>query len=421
MTRKSLLLGAGFSYDLGMPLASELTEVLLGFFGRRSTRSLGEELSKNEPYGRDRPINRAAIHEALGLVLKYRGNNYEALLAEVEGLGNASGKSQSDRDSYHYVRSLLYSIIHRILVAYQRASYELIYHRNMRWFSDLGNLLADDEETWAFTLNHDLYLECLALDLPVPITYGDTLELVFPLSNIDSTPVPLRYSERSHLVATGPGWFKGEPGVNLVRLHGGLSELEYKDGSIICNPSLNAGSSSALLASLDQVESMAYYAHGQRVPSGKARVITGPDGDLDIISQAMLTGGNKYSRTTNPKKGEEKLTLLDDVLIKTDELTVIGYSFGDVHVNNRVLNAMVRNRALSVRIVDPAWRGVPPFLEQFDYDQRVRGAICGAAQWMTYVVDEKWNQEQATALKMNTAIRVDVSKRAKELLFAALK
>ena len=38
--KKSLLLGAGFSYDFGMPLAAELTAVFLGLFNKGSAKKL---------------------------------------------------------------------------------------------------------------------------------------------------------------------------------------------------------------------------------------------------------------------------------------------------------------------------------------------------------------------------------------------
>jgi hypothetical protein len=55
----------------------------------------------------------------------------------------------------------------------------------------------------------------------------------------------------------------------------------------------------------------------------------------------MLTGGRKYSGTSKIKDGEEKLQILDSILRGLDELTVIGYGFGDEHINFRLSNAML--------------------------------------------------------------------------------
>jgi hypothetical protein len=146
-------------------------------------------------------------------------------------------------------------------------------------------------------------------------------------------------------------------------------------------------------------------------------VVTGPDGSLDIVCRTIRTGGRKYSKTTNFKKGEEKLKLLDDVLREVDELAIIGYAFGDYHINSRVLNAMVLNSGLRTTIVDPAARrGRPDFLQQFDYDQRIVTASCGAAQWMAWVGDKKWDAEQASTLKEGSAIREVVKQAVGKIL-----
>ena len=99
--KKGLLLGAGFSYDLGMPLAVELTELFLGLFNPAAVHSLGKLLSIQEPFSKDRPINAIAIQSGLNLILDYKnknGTNYEALLAGLQSLAGISTPSQSDRE-----------------------------------------------------------------------------------------------------------------------------------------------------------------------------------------------------------------------------------------------------------------------------------------------------------------------------------
>ncbi len=419
--KKGLLVGAGFSYDFGMPLGKELTEVFLGLFNKRNVRSLAVVLSKNSPYSEDRPINKEAILEGLGLLLEYKKrneSNYEELFSELQKLGDSSNKNQSDKDSYHYLFSIFYDIVYSILSIYQFESYAVLYTKNKQWFSKFSSLLSD-EETWVFTLNHDLYMECLAVDLNIPITYGDRKDISFPVSNqkMDNV-INFTYSEGGNIDKDILGFFKNEYGINLVKLHGGLSELDYKDKSVICNQSLKKNNSSELIHDFKRIENMAYFHEGKKIPSGKDRVITNSEGELDIISKSMLTGGRKYSKTTNAKKGEEKLKILDEVLDELDELTIIGYGFGDSHINNRISNAMVRNNNLKLRIVNPTNVKKPEFLEQFDYDSRIRGAHCSAAQWMEYSVAEQWDLDQTNALKENEKYRLDIKTRVETVLRA---
>ncbi|MEX2576802.1 MAG: hypothetical protein WD382_09160 [Halofilum sp. (in: g-proteobacteria)] len=401
-----------------MPLTTELTTTFLDIFSEKTAKQLADVLSQNDPYFDDRPINSAAVHEGMELMLEYKrggGRNYEELLAKLELLGSLPKKSQSDRDSYHYLFSVFYQLLTEALVAYQFASYEVLYPKSLPLFAKLENLL-NDQETWVFTLNHDLYLECLAIDLGIPVTYGDTKEMDFPVNNLDPTKkVRFTTSSREGLNKSASGWFKTR-GINLVRLHGGLAEHLYSDGSVLCNPLLKHSRSSDLIEDFRTIESMGYFHNGQRIGGGKDRVITGPDGTLDIIRRAMLMGGQKYSKTTNPKKGEEELALFEEVLRETDELAVIGYSFGDPHVNYRVLNAMVLNDEMKIRSVDPVHRPKPEFLEQFDYNRRVRKAQSRGPEWMSYVLGEKWDGAQSKALKENEKYRDEISRRARRAL-----
>lgn len=414
-----LLLGAGFSYDLGMPLAQELTDVLLGPVTPHAAQELARAMARVRPYGADRPPNEQALSECFDVLLAYKaahGANYEAMLAQVEGLARRPDGSQSDRDSAHYLLAALYERIHDILSLYQAAAYELLYPKNFRWYANLGNLLAA-QETWVFTLNHDLLLECLALDLKIPISYGDVASKEFPVSNLEMHE-RIRFSciDRSHYNSASAGFLREQSGINLVKLHGGLSEHDYDDKNTICNLELNRTSSQELMDEHAKVARMAYYQNGVSAQAAKERFVTNSAGQCDVLGKAMLTGGYKYSTTANPKAGEEKLALFDHVLGGLDELTIIGYGFGDKHVNFRLSHAMARRDDLSMRIVDPHRHTLPDFLEPFDYNSRVRRAACGATLWMDYSKSNRWDVAQMESLKQNASIRKVIRDRVEAAL-----
>lgn len=378
-----------------------------------------EKIANHQPFGADRPINKSATTEAFYLLLTYKdkkGGNYEELLSQIQALSEDYSKSQSDKDSYSYVFGLLYEIIHKLLSLYQSESYKTLYPLNFKWFSKLENLL-QPEETWIFTLNHDIFLECLAIDLGIPITYGDLGKIEFPKSNLEMDEhIEFSTIERNDYSYNNPGFFAGKKGINLVKLHGGLSEHEYKNGSLLCNQNLIRNTSKELMDDFHNIMQMAFYHQGTEVPGGRDRTITNKKGELDIISKAMLTGGKKYSKTANHKKGEEKLAIFDKALSEIDELTIIGYGLGDKHVNFRIANAMARRENLSIKIIDPIHRQIPEFLEPFDYNSRVTRATCGAAHWIDYCKNKKWNAEQIEALKENAGIRIKIIDQVKSAI-----
>jgi hypothetical protein len=408
IVKKGLLLGAGFSYDFGMPLAIELTEVFLGLFTTKSTERFVDMLAQNSPYGDDRPISRPALKRGMDLLLSYKvggGKNYEELLSNIQSAATDYKHPQTDKDTFHYLFGVFYSILHKILCDYQFEAHKSLYPKNLQWFGSFGALLSD-EETWVYSLNHDLFVECLAIDLNIPITFGDKYNISFPLSNLQmDNLINLTYSNRHDLKKFESDFFQGSYGINLLKLHGGLSELHYQDGSKLCNQTLQHKTSDFLLSDFSNILRMGYFHNGEQVPSSRDRVITDLNGDLDIICQSMLTGGSKYSLTTNEKPGEEKLQIFSNTLRNLDELTIIGYGFGDKHVNNRLVNAMVLNDILKLVIVDPIHKPVPEFLEQFNYKDRIRTAQCGAAHWMEYMNTKKWNTVQIEELKANAPIR----------------
>lgn len=409
---RGLLLGSGFSYDLGMPLASELSEVFFGIFDNKKIKILTSALLSQEPFGKDRPINKKAITSGLSLLSEHKNsNNYEAFLADIQKIKNISQPNQSDMDSYHYLFEFFYQIVHSILSLYQEISYEVIYPINKEWYGGLENFLSE-EPTWVFSLNHDLYLENLAIDLNIPVTYGANGQLEFPIDNLDLNKViKFELVKRKELNIENPMFLRKKRGINLVKLHGGLSERLYDDAQILCNLSLKKDSSQKLMNEFLSLNKMAYYHGDKKVPGGRDETITNPNGALDIFSKSMLTGGAKYSINSKDKEGEEKLKLFHGVLKNLDELTIIGYGFNDSHINFELNDALILNEKLTMRIVDPIFRNIPDYLQRFESNLRIKRAQCGASHWMSYYRDLKWNERQIEALKENNKLREIIKKR----------
>jgi hypothetical protein len=411
--KNGLLIGAGFSYDLGMPLTVELTEVFLHIFTDDLVEQMAKAMSLRQPYSKDRPIEPRAIREGWDSLVAYKksgGKNYEAFLGEIEKKAGLGSATQPERDAYHSLFDYFYRVIHTILDLYQEVSYAVLYDKNRDCFSALKTFLSD-EETWVFSLNHDLDFEFLALDFGVPITYGDDHELEFPVSNLKlSERIPFTYTERKGWSAQHPGFLSGTPGFNLVKLHGGLSEFTYQDRTLLCNLYLDKPSSQVLFKNYLLYRRMAYYENGEPVIMGQDRAISDLSGKFDIISKSMLTGIRKYSKTSKIKDGEEKLQILDGVLSGLDELTIIGYGFGDEHINFRLSNAMLSNPKLRIMIVDPYRTDIPLCLQQFDYDGRVRSASASAPQWMEYRETSVWSPTQTKTLKDNEHFRAEIRK-----------
>lgn len=86
MTKKALLLGAGFSYDLGMPLANGLTEDLFYFLTPERLNRYIKIWREADQYGPGRRIDPLAIDEVLDIYGRSRrdGSNYEEFLKGLQ-------------------------------------------------------------------------------------------------------------------------------------------------------------------------------------------------------------------------------------------------------------------------------------------------------------------------------------------------
>ncbi|MCU4613462.1 hypothetical protein [Acinetobacter parvus] len=137
------------------------------------------------------------------------------------------------------------------------------------------------------------------------------------------------------------------------------------------------------------------------------------DGDFDIASKSMLTGGNKYQPTLSNKNGEQKLSLFSDVLKDTDLLTIVGYGFGDKHINNRIIQALFQNDNLKVKLVSPDQK-CPECLEPFDENSRIKRILSDVANWLYYEKHQTWSKE------LPQSKYVETNRKFRELIHEAI-
>ncbi|KEI77826.1 hypothetical protein N452_04110 [Clostridium botulinum A2 117] len=90
-----------------------------------------------------------------------------------------------------------------------------------------------------------------------------------------------------------------------------------------------------------------------------------------------------------------------------DEVTIVGYSFCDKHINTRLYNAMLKNENLKVWVINPS-SSKNELFEPFDYNLRVRGIECCTPEWLNYMANESWSMENGEILKFMREKRGDI-------------
>jgi hypothetical protein len=409
MAKKALLLGAGFSYDLGMPLVTGLTQDFFHFLTPSRMHEYLEIWKIANPFGDERPINSSEMDEVLDIYQQYfdnREKNYEEFLKEIQDRSNELGANQTRVDTMHFLSSKLIDILFQMLWMYQVNNLR-IYMMNKKFYKSFADLLSNNE-LWVLSLNHDLILEFLCFDYGIPINFGSTEKVAFPKSNYNFNEyVIFGKTSRLEMKLDKMNFTRDKPGVNLIKLHGAINEFSYNDDKYILHiePQVNETPVSYLEKTNTVLHKMKYYVNGKTAPIIGEIGVSDFEGNMQFLRKSILTGGYKYSETLDPKKGEEKISLMEEVLSSVDEIIVIGYGFGDHHINLRLYNAMLLNPDLKVFIIDPYRTKTPDILKPFDYKMRIQRVMCSSAEGLSYIAKGQWDQKLSDELKKAREIR----------------
>ena len=186
-------------------------------------------------------------------------------------------------------------------------------------------------------------------------------------------------------------------GINLLKIHGGLNEYfqgDEKSGRYrLFFPINNCKDSLDYLTKLDQyVHAPHYYINGRKPNIEGEICFSDFEGTMQFMQPSILTGSKKYHTTLTNHRHEEKIDLFSSGLKKIDELYIIGYSFGDKHINHRISHAMHLNDSLKVMIVNPTCERQEMF-EPFDYNGRVTYCNAIFPIWADYKATGKWDSD----------------------------
>ena len=158
--KKALLLGAGFSYDIGMPLAKDFTKIFFEELRPEKLKSVFERLKNNEPYGKEHPIDRETIDILYDLYLEYYHQpnaNYEEFLKAIQTY--TKKHSREEQRSCDYVFGFFHSIITDIFLSHQ-ARVSLLFNSLKSFYKDIQNLIPEDDSLWVFSLGIPFSSSC---------------------------------------------------------------------------------------------------------------------------------------------------------------------------------------------------------------------------------------------------------------------
>jgi hypothetical protein len=357
LPRTALLIGAGFSVEMGMPLVWELSDDLRKWLTPQKLRAFNIRW-RSKGGGHPDEVIEQFVH-----VLIDRSRHYEQVLGwlQIKSLTDDLPYAKDFHGLYIWLVQMISAMLylrHRDKLGETKDAIHL--------YDGLREAAAASSPLWIFSLNHDLYVEILADELGLRLGDG------FPSSN--GASFPLRDSEGRALgranfkllsrnqLSDGPvDWLlKGEAGINLVKLHGGLDIFCFTDELHLVKLSPRDRSLGGWVNALCEINENLLTVDGERVPSMNEIGVDDDQGKLQFLRRTLLAGSRKFEARFGQNAPPELLRFFESHLAtNVDVLVAIGISMGDEHINAIVKSWLDSDKARQLHLVGPGWLDAP--------------------------------------------------------------
>jgi hypothetical protein len=356
-----LFLGAGASYEVGMPLVWELTTELKAWLTPERLRDLNKEW-RNQGGGYDDDVI-----EALGQVLMRADVHYEGILGFLE---TEYRRQTAKTQQFHELYARLVEIVYWIL--YLRHINNVAYiQRTLPYLEGIARLAEKNSPLWIFSLNHDLIVECIAAQYHIPIVsgLGESTE-TFPRRSADGAKI----GELRVEAMTGEKFEKGGPpflqpgkrGINLLKIHGALDIFTFRDGKDLLKLLPREETVAGVIESLRIANEELIYIDAacpeHPVKATNEIAFADETGEMQFLRRSLLAGAFKFDRRFGQVLPACLLDHFRSHLNYVGKLVCIGYGFGDVHVNQTLREWLEFSAERHLEIVAPGVKQIPSSL-----------------------------------------------------------
>ncbi|MBQ1500398.1 MAG: hypothetical protein IIZ38_18995 [Sphingomonas sp.] len=353
-----LFLGAGASYDLGMPLVWELTREIKAWLTGDKLRELNAGWA---PQGGGHP---AHVIEDVAHVLENPDLHYELILGYLETQFLRRGPNAADYHSLYswlvsLVSHLLYTrhILNRQLIAKQLPRYE-----GIRALAELHRPLR------IFSLNHDVLVETIAGQFGIPIHCGfsaDTIKLPRrdptgrKIGEIEAETLSAALLAEGFLPFPNPGDF----GIHLLKIHGALDQFTFNDGKDLLRLVAAPGASDTPIDLLQAAnEDLLFVQPGS--PNGRVNTMNeiayaDEQGVMQFLRRTLLAGAYKFDPRQAQVLPRGLLKAFGEQINFVSTLVCIGYGFGDQHINAIIRRWLEFSAKRQLQIVNPGIAETP--------------------------------------------------------------
>ncbi len=353
-----LFIGAGASYEAGMPLTHELTSELTKWLTPKKLRQLNQSWrSQGGGYPDD-------IIDDFASVLTRSDQHYESLLGYLEVQFKRCSNSISQQ--YHGLYSWLVEMVYYILYLSHINNADYI-QRNLNYYDGLSVLVEQNNPLWIFSLNHDIIIECIASRIGIPLSSGFTDEVVaLPLRNQQGTVIGHLKGEvlpGDHLESSAMPFFQhGTPGINLLKIHGALDIFTFRDGKDLLKILPLGDGAEGMLNALRATNEELLYEPQMPLKATNEIVYADQAGEMQFLRRSLLAGAFKFDSRHTQVLPVRLLEHFRSYINYIQKLICIGYGFRDDHINKIMREWLEFSNKRHLVIVDPKVKSVPSTL-----------------------------------------------------------
>ena len=355
-----LFLGAGASYEAGMPLVWELTRELKRWLTPEKLRELNQGWRKQ---GGGKPDE--VIESFIGVLVR-PDLHYEALLGYLE---TQYQRHQTYQQEFHGLYSWLVEMIYHLLY-FRHVKNSTFFDGNLPLYAGIRTLAEKNAPLWIFSLNHDLIVEALAAKFEIPLHSGFSNKIIsLPRRDKSGKKIgDLRAQVLSEEELKGAFYYPnpGERGIYLLKIHGALDVFAYRDGKDLMKLLPNENTVESLLDALRAVNEEVFYPD-PRTPNGRVNTINeityaDESGKMQFLRRSLLAGAYKFDKRSSQVLPNVLLTRFATRINSVTKLVCIGYGFADLHINAIIRQWLEFTSTRQLEIVNPGITEIPAFL-----------------------------------------------------------
>lgn len=354
-----LFLGAGASYEVGMPLVWELTSEIKAWLTPDKLRTL------NRGWRAQGGGNSEKAIDELVALLEREDMHYESILGSLE---TQFRRHTPGSQEFHGLYAWLVELVYHILYLRHLNNVPKI-KRNLSCLEGIVALAKQHKPLWVFSLNHDLVVECLAAERAIPVNAGfSSVRKVLPRRDSAGRQIGELTAEvlgATELQRGLPFFRPGTHGINLLKIHGGLDIFTFDNGeNLLRFLPLDCRTEGVIESLRIANEELRYVdARSGRLAKATNEIAYADDqGEMQFLRRTLLAGAFKFDDRHRQVLPKQMLTHFRSNLNFVSRLLCVGYGFGDAHINSVMREWLEFSPTRTLEIVAPKLTTLPPSL-----------------------------------------------------------